>query len=106
MPPFSEPAKDLISQLLTLDPSKRITITQIKQHPFFRMNLPEDYVTPTPIPFPNFIEPIDPNTVSPEIIDILRKIGYSDDEELAMDFASPTHSSAKVFYHMLTTSVI
>ena len=105
MPPFSEPAKDLISQLLTLDPSKRITIPQIKQHPFFRMNLPDDYVTPTPIPFPNFIEPIDPSTVSPEIIDILRKIGYNDDDELAMDFASPTHSSAKVFYHMLTTRV-
>lgn len=105
MPPFSEPAKDLISQLLTLDPSKRITIQQIKQHPFFRMNLPEDYVTPTPIPFPNFIEPIDPNTVSPDIIDILRKIGYNDDAELAMDFASPTHSMAKVFYHMLTTRV-
>lgn len=105
MPPFSEPAKDLISRLLTLDPSKRITIPQIKQHPFFRMNLPDDYITPTPIPFPNFIEPIDPSTVPADIIDILRKIGYNDDEELAMDFASPTHSSAKVFYHMLTTRV-
>ncbi|OHT12374.1 hypothetical protein TRFO_17862 [Tritrichomonas foetus] len=105
MPPFSEPAKDLISQLLTLDPIKRITIPQIKQHPFFRINLPYDYISPTPIPFPNFIQPVDPTKVSPEIIDILRKIGYNDDSELAIDFASPTHSMAKVFYYMLTTRV-
>ena len=105
MPPFSDQAKDLISRLLTLDPASRITIPQIKQHPFFRMNLPYDYVPPTPIPFPNFVQPIDPSTVSYDIIDILKKIGYNDEQELRNDFISSTHSMAKVFYYMLTTRV-
>lgn len=105
MPPFSEEARDLISKLLTHDPNNRISIPQIKNHPFFRMNLPDDYVTPTPIPFPNFVQPIDPSTVSPEIIDLLRKIGYNDDQEIFQDFLATTHSKAKVFYYMLTTRV-
>lgn len=29
-------AKDLLWKMLTVDPAKRITITEIKQHPFFR----------------------------------------------------------------------
>ncbi|OHS94056.1 putative CAMK family protein kinase [Tritrichomonas foetus] len=103
MPPFSEEAQSLISRLLTLDPTKRITISEIKQHPFFRESIPNDYITPTPIPFPNLIQPIDPSTVTPEIVDILRKIGYNDDAELAVDLASPLHTMAKVFYYMLTT---
>jgi len=33
-------AKDLISRMLTVDPLKRITIKEIRQHPWFQVNLP------------------------------------------------------------------
>lgn len=42
MPAFlPKEAQDLISRMLTVDPSKRITITQIKEHPWFLSNSPE-----------------------------------------------------------------
>jgi len=34
--PISDEAKDLISKILVLDPSKRLTLDEIMQHPFMR----------------------------------------------------------------------
>jgi serine/threonine protein kinase len=39
MPQFlHKDAKDLISRMLTVDPTKRITFAQVKEHPWFRLN--------------------------------------------------------------------
>eukprot|EP00730_Choanoeca_flexa_P001980 TRINITY_DN10867_c0_g1_i2.p1 TRINITY_DN10867_c0_g1~~TRINITY_DN10867_c0_g1_i2.p1 ORF type:complete len:502 (+),score=108.01 TRINITY_DN10867_c0_g1_i2:96-1601(+) len=38
----SEDAKDLVSRMLIVDPLKRITIDQIRQHTWFLVDLPED----------------------------------------------------------------
>jgi BR serine/threonine kinase len=103
MGPFSDDARDLISRLIVVDPSRRLTIPQIKEHPYFRRNLPGEYILPRPLPIPAFSEPIDPGTISEEVVDVLRKIGYTDDNELLHDFESPQHSMAKVFYRMLTS---
>ena len=41
MPKFlSEPAKDLINRMLQPHPLKRITIAEIKKHPWFSLNAP------------------------------------------------------------------
>lgn len=37
---FSEQAKDLVARMLALDPIGRITVSQIKQHPWFVIGLP------------------------------------------------------------------
>lgn len=37
---FSEPARDLVARMLTLDPISRITVTQIWHHPWFVIGLP------------------------------------------------------------------
>ena len=37
---FSEQARDLVARMLTLDPIGRITVSQIKQHPWFVIGLP------------------------------------------------------------------
>ena len=37
---LSEPAKDLINRMLQPHPLKRITITEIKEHPWFSLNMP------------------------------------------------------------------
>jgi BR serine/threonine kinase len=102
MPEFSDPARDLISRLIVVDVSRRLTIPQMKQHECFRRDLPSDYIMPQPLPIAAFSDPIDPSTVSLDIIDLLRKIGYTNETELLDDFKCAHHSMAKVFYRMLT----
>jgi len=47
LPPILSPeAKDLIVQLLIVDPTKRITIAQVRKHPWFRKDLPR-YLQPS-----------------------------------------------------------
>lgn len=105
MPKFPPPIKDLISRMLSLDPTNRITIAQIKSHEVFKYGLNAEYILPTPLPLGNFVAPIPLEEITPEIIDLLHKIGYTDDDELAIDFASEGHSMAKVFYFMLTSQI-
>ncbi|KAJ3444101.1 protein kinase [Anaeramoeba flamelloides] len=45
---LSELAKDLVLKMLTVDPKKRITISEIKEHPWFLHNIPKGCELPTP----------------------------------------------------------
>ena len=103
MPAFCSGAKDLIAKLLVLDPAKRMTIDKMKNHPYFRFGLPDQYILPTPLPIASFFEPVDLSTVSEEVVDLLRKIGFNDDAQLAEELTSENHTMAKVFNHMLTS---
>jgi BR serine/threonine kinase len=105
MPGFSQPCKDLISRMLCLSPSSRITLAQIKAHPAFRQFLPTEYVCPSPLPVPSFQTPIPLESVPAEVLDLLHRIGYRDDAELAADLLAPSHTMAKVFKHMVTTQI-
>lgn len=50
MPSYLSPdARSLISQMLVVDPIKRITVPDIVQHPFFKTELPR-YLSPLPPP--------------------------------------------------------
>mmetsp|Transcript_18816 Transcript_18816/g.32119 ORF Transcript_18816/g.32119 Transcript_18816/m.32119 type:complete len:375 (-) Transcript_18816:784-1908(-) len=40
--PISAECRDLLSRMLVLDPTKRLTMQQITEHPWFRLNLPPD----------------------------------------------------------------
>ena len=104
-PTFSPGARDFIQRLLVLDPAKRVSIPAMKMQPYFRLGLPPDYVVPHPLPIPSMQMPIMYDTIQPEAIDVLRKIGYTDNEELINELTSPEHSMAKVFYYMLTSKV-
>lgn len=44
----SDLAKDLIQRILVVDPLKRATIKDVRNHPWFQMNLPEYLVAPPP----------------------------------------------------------
>jgi BR serine/threonine kinase len=105
MPNFSPPVKDLVSRMLCLDPSMRITISQIKAHACFRLHIPPEYVCPSPLPVPSFHAPVDFASISPDVLDLLRRIGYRDDEELKEDFSADCQTMAKVFYFMLTSQI-
>lgn len=100
MPPFQEDVKDLISRMLTVDVSKRITIEEIKRHPAFLMNLQPGYVVPTPLPIPVLSEPIERASIDSTVVHILRSIGYRTEEEVLKELVAEGHTSAKVFFNM------
>ncbi|OHS96942.1 hypothetical protein TRFO_02081 [Tritrichomonas foetus] len=92
--------QDLISQMLTIDPKDRITISQIKEHPAFKMYLPPNYIPPSPFATPQIIDPIDIHMIDINVINVLTQVGYDDDESVIEDLTSENHTMAKVFYHM------
>ncbi|KIK02548.1 hypothetical protein K443DRAFT_677498 [Laccaria amethystina LaAM-08-1] len=88
IPSFLSPdAKNLIIQMLAVDPIKRITIPDIVTHPFFTTDLPR-YLTPLPPPpgpvlgsLSSLVAP--PRVLDFEIIEGLGKIEEDVVEELA-----------------------
>ena len=105
MPDFEAPIQDLISKMLTVDPNQRITITQIKQHPAFRMYVPEDYIFPTPIPLPYIPDPINLSDVNVNVYKVLIQLGYNNEDDIKAELTAKTHTMAKVFYTMLMNTV-
>lgn len=102
MPDFPETIKDLVTHLLDLNPQTRYSIKEIKQHPSFRIGLPDNYILPHPLPFPPFTEPIEYSCLDDHKLEIFHQIGYVNDEELASDLESTTFTMAKAFYYLLT----
>lgn len=105
MPPFPSDIKDLISQILRVDPARRATISDIKSHPAFRSSLSMTYILPSPIPLISDSHSVDPSQISPEIIRLLQQIGFSDEDELRKELQSPKNTMAKVFVSMLTPKI-
>jgi BR serine/threonine kinase len=97
MPDFPAPVKDLITQMLEVHPTKRISIAQIKESEVFREGLPPGYVLPTPQPIPALIEPIDPEALEQSTLDTMIKFGYESRSELFEDLLSKEPTIAKVF---------
>jgi hypothetical protein len=103
MPDLPPEVQSLISSMLTVDPHARATLEQIKQHAAFRIGYAEpDYVLPSPLPMPVMTLPIEFEAVPANVLNILRQIGFTDDDELRRDFEAPGNAMAKVFFHMLT----
>jgi BR serine/threonine kinase len=98
---FPQQIEELINRMLTVDPTSRITISELKAHPAFRMNLPSDYELPCPLPLPILNDPIDPTNVHPDLISILLNIGYASEEEIRAELDCPRPANAKIFHQML-----
>ncbi|OHT17606.1 hypothetical protein TRFO_00863 [Tritrichomonas foetus] len=105
MPNFHPMIQDLISKMIVVDPTKRLTISQVKKHPAFSMGLPIGYILPSPIPLPQLNEAVDPKSLNPQIYKTLMQIGYTTDEELNNDLQTNNQTMAKVFHYMITGSV-
>lgn len=105
MPDFPAEVQQLISGMLTVDTTQRITISQIKAHPAFRIGLPPAYILPTPLPLPVIADPVDPTTVGENVVGVLRQIGFVNDEELVAQFTAEGPTMAKVFYSKLTATL-
>ncbi|EAY22030.1 CAMK family protein kinase [Trichomonas vaginalis G3] len=100
MPDFPMDIKDLITKMLTVDPSKRITLPEIKNHPAFRIGLSPLYRCPSPQPIPQQLPPLDIAKIPPESMLVLHQLGFTD-EELERDLTCEDHTVAKEFCYML-----
>lgn len=103
MPDFPPDIKDLISRMLTVDPNKRISLAEIKEHPAFRQGIPQFYTFPSPLPLPSIKNPIDIKQLDEDTINVLRQLGFDEENaDLGEELKSTEHSMAKVFVYMLT----
>jgi BR serine/threonine kinase len=97
---FTEEAKNLISRILVLDVDKRLTLDGIKSHPIFRLGLPDGYHVPVPLAIMPIDKPIDESQLDPEIIPILRDIGYATDAEIMAELTADRPTKAKMLYQL------
>jgi BR serine/threonine kinase len=96
--------RDLIARMLTVDPSARIKMTDIKAHPAFRMNLPGAYMLPVPIPLVSIWRPICMDDVSDDIRNSLERIGVNA-AELTTALDDAEMNMVKVFVMILSRKV-
>lgn len=96
---FSDDLQDLIKRMLKINPSERITIEQIKQHPAFFIGLRRNCLIPTPILRFSFNEPI--LNYNPNAIKTIVNIGYQSEQQVIDEITSKVNTKSKVFYKML-----
>lgn len=99
MPPYlSAEAQDLISKMLTLDPKKRITIRQIREHPWFIANHLNVPITPpiVDVSITNQVSDIDE-----EIVRSLVCLGWTQESDLMKALGSSHPNIEKTFYWLL-----
>ena len=92
----------LIRAMLQTDPKQRIIMEAIKHRPVFRIGIPKQYGFPGPLPFPEHIDPINPEEIEGPIFEILHQIGFGTEEELIEQLKSEEKTAPKLFYIMLT----
>jgi len=94
---------DLIQRMLTADPSRRISIAEIKMHPFWlsRSFLPPRPITPVDEMLRD-ITPVAPEDIDEEIVLSLMSLGWSpDDEDALIARLTEEQCLEAVFYRIL-----
>lgn len=91
---LSRAARDLIARILVVDPIKRISIPEIRRHPWFQQHLPKYIALRT-------IDAIyTTNKVDEEIVQQVVKIGF-DINEVIQSLQNRLQNEATVAYHLL-----
>ncbi|KAJ5076815.1 serine/threonine-protein kinase gin4-related [Anaeramoeba ignava] len=73
---LSQNKVDLIQRMLTVDPKQRITISEIKKHPWFRSNFPDGYLPPSIASMKHKTnKPINFKEMPKEILSYLKSLG-------------------------------
>ncbi|KAJ3430111.1 protein kinase [Anaeramoeba flamelloides] len=94
--------KELIKRMLTVNPENRITIKEIKQHPWFRKNYPKGFVPPSPpVDFDvDLSQPIDSKKIEKKVFQNLIELDWGTKEEIIKALNSNERNAIKVFYTM------
>jgi len=101
MPEYlSSDAKNLISRMLVVEPSKRIKMSEIMKHPWF-VSIP-----PKAPYLPAALETVgdtafNPDMLDEEILKSLHLIGWGDEEQLKEKLSNNESNFEKVFYALL-----
>ncbi|KAG6910036.1 hypothetical protein DXG01_013760 [Tephrocybe rancida] len=94
-------AQDLISRMLTLDVSERITMSDIMTHPFFCLHPPKVVVDVSPR-LDSAAQPIDRLSIDPDIFANLRTLWHSTaDADIEEHLTNDEPTLQKGIYHLL-----
>ncbi|KAL7197779.1 hypothetical protein ACSBR2_020325 [Camellia fascicularis] len=94
---LSHGARDLIARILTIDPINRISIPEIRQHPWFQQDLPQ-YIA-----MPSVIAAYDTKKINEGIILEMAKMGF-DIHEVIGYLQNGLENKATVTYYLLADS--
>ncbi|THG14715.1 hypothetical protein TEA_015646 [Camellia sinensis var. sinensis] len=94
---LSHGARDLIARILTIDPINRISIPEIRQHPWFQQDLPQ-YIA-----MPSVIAAYDTKKINEGIILEMAKMGF-DIHEVIGSLQNGLENKATVTYYLLADS--
>ncbi|KAJ3445319.1 protein kinase [Anaeramoeba flamelloides] len=100
---MTEIQKDLLHRMLTVDPEKRITIEEIKKHPWFNLNLSKKYTHPKPkVNYETICKKeIKDKEIDKNLIESLKQFGWTDLTEIYSALLSTEVNTIKVFYYFL-----
>ena len=105
MPKVQEEIQDMLRRMLTVEPSQRITIQELKKHPGFRILLPETYVVPHPLPAPEVPGPLEVEKIKPETLELLGQVDTKSAEEINAALTADHPTLEKAFYILLSKIV-
>ena len=93
----SEKARDLLNKVLVTDPNKRLTIYQIKQHPWFSLyNNKGKLMTSDGLNLNKYVVPIDE-----EIVSFISKKFSITEEQIRISILSNKHDDISTIYYLL-----
>jgi len=100
MPPFlHRDVRDLISKMLVVDPTKRITVQGVKQHPWFISNHNPLVTAPCSV-LDDTCEPI-VGELDADICSTLEALGIASRTDLEEQLRASAPSQARIFYRIL-----
>ena len=92
----SDPAKDLIKKILVTDPSHRIGIYQIKNHPWFNLLNPTLNINEGLL-INQIVIPLDENVIN----EMMKKFGFENKEEIRASVLSNRHNDIATIYYLI-----
>ncbi|KAG0838170.1 hypothetical protein G6F19_003283 [Rhizopus arrhizus] len=99
---ISRSAQDLIRRILVVDPSKRLTMKQIMDHPWFKETEPSNIHT-LPIPPTDIGQPVShPSEIDDRLLETIKFLwGESDNQVIVNALLQKEHNMQKVVYVLL-----
>jgi BR serine/threonine kinase len=99
---FDADVADLITQMLQVRVSSRITLAGVKQHRAFLHGLPDGYQVPAPIALRPSSAPIELGEGESDFLSLMTAIGYDSHDSVREELRSTDATPAKIFYRMWT----
>ncbi|KAJ3451308.1 protein kinase [Anaeramoeba flamelloides] len=97
---FNELEKDIIRKILRVNPINRISMKEIKNHPFFTSNYPIGYTPPNSQIKIELIGKIEKKKIDHELINNLQTLGWGNQKKIINYLQKKDLNQVKIFYSM------